>query len=205
MTRSAPSRLVVLASGSGTNLQAIIDACATNQLEAQIVGVASDVADAYALRRASDHKINSQVVAPQKSESRKDFDARLAAVVAGWQPDLVILAGFMRVLSVMFISQFPGRVINLHPALPGQLAGTNSIARAFAEFKSGSRLNTGVMVHFVPDEGVDNGPVILSETVAIEETDTFATLEARMHSAEHRVLIQAIKTLIATQQKETVS
>lgn len=203
--RIAPARLVVLASGNGTNLQAVIDACESGQLDAEVVGVGSDLGEAFALQRAAKHGIACAAVTSQKNEPRRDYDARLAAAVASWQPDLVILAGFMRVLSVMFLAQFHDRVINLHPALPGQLPGINSIARAYAEFEAGTRAGTGVMVHFVPDEGVDSGPVIATETVAIDKSDTLADLESRMHAAERRVLIQAINTLITTQQKETVS
>lgn len=205
IARIAPARLVVLASGNGTNLQAVIDACSSNQLDARVVGVGSDIAEAFALQRAAKHGIACAAITSHQAESRRDYDARLATAVASWQPDLVILAGFMRVLSVMFLAQFRDRVINLHPALPGQLAGINSIARAYAEFVAGSRTSTGVMVHFVPDEGVDCGPVIVSETVAIDYSDTLADLEWRIHAAERRVLIQAINTLITTQQKEAVS
>ncbi len=205
IARIAPARLVVLASGTGTNLQAVIDACEAGQLNARVVGVGSDVADAFALQRATKHGIACATVTSQKNEPRRDYDARLAAAVALWQPDLVILAGFMRVLSVMFLAQFHDRVINLHPALPGQLPGVNSIARAFSEFNAGTRTSTGVMVHFIPDEGVDSGPVIATETVTINRSDTLADLESRMHAAERRVLIHAINTFITTRQKETVS
>ena len=205
IARVAPSRLVVLASGNGTNLQAVIDACSSGRLDAIVVGVGSDNAQAFALHRAAEHGIPYAVVSSQKDEPRRDCDARLAVAVASWHPDLVILAGFMRVLSIMFIAQFRDRIINLHPALPGQLPGINAIARAYAEFEAGTRTSTGVMVHFVPDEGVDSGPVIATEIVAINNSDTLADLESRMHAAEHRVLIQAISTLITTQQKETAS
>ena len=205
IARAEPSRLVVLASGNGTNLQAVIDACDSGQLDAKVVGVGSDNAQAFALHRASEHGIPFAVVSSQKNEPRRDCDTRLAAAVALWHPDLVILAGFMRVLSIMFLAQFRDRVINLHPALPGQLPGINSIARAYVEFEAGTRTSTGVMVHLVPDEGVDSGPVIATEIVAINNSDTLADLESRMHAAEHRVLVRAISTLITTQQKETAS
>ena len=205
IARIAPARLVILASGNGTNLQAVIDACESGQLDARVVGVGSDNAQAFALQRAAKHGIACAAVTSQKNEPRRDYDARFAAAVASWQPDLVILAGFMRVLSIMFLAQFRDRVINLHPALPGQLPGINSIARAYAEFEAGTRTSTGVMVHLVPDEGVDSGPVIATEIVAINNSDTLADLESQMHAVEHRVLIKAISTLITTQQKETAS
>jgi phosphoribosylglycinamide formyltransferase-1 len=121
-----------------------------------------------------------------------------------WQPHIIVLAGFMRVLSNSFLSQFPNQVINIHPALPGQLPGTHAIERAFVEFTQGTRRETGVMVHFVPDEGVDNGPVIAQQTVPIHVADTLSSLEARVHATEHALVIDALQLLI-TQQKAPTS
>jgi phosphoribosylglycinamide formyltransferase-1 len=115
-----------------------------------------------------------------------------------------VLAGFMRVLSNSFLSLFPNQVINIHPALPGELPGTHAIERAFTEFTNGSRRETGVMVHFVPDEGVDNGPVIAQQTVPIHVADTLSSLEARVHATEHALVIDALQQLI-TQQKAPTS
>jgi phosphoribosylglycinamide formyltransferase-1 len=198
------ARLVVLASGNGTNLQAIIDACESKQIDAQVVGVVSDKHEAFALNRAECHKVLTAVVAAKPHETRPQYDARLTQIVGAWQPHIVVLAGFMRVLSNSFLSQFPNQVINIHPALPGELPGTHAIERAFTEFTQGSRNNTGVMVHFVPDEGVDNGPVIAQQTVPIHAADTLVTLEARMHATEHALVIDALQQLI-TQQKAATS
>jgi phosphoribosylglycinamide formyltransferase-1 len=198
------ARLVVLASGNGTNLQAIIDACESKQIDAQVVGVVSDKHEAFALNRAECHKVLTAVVAAKPHETRPQYDARLTQIVGAWQPHIVVLAGFMRVLSNSFLLQFPNQVINIHPALPGELPGTHAIERAFTEFTQGSRNNTGVMVHFVPDEGVDNGPVIAQQTVPIHAADTLVTLEARMHATEHALVIDALQQLI-TQQKAATS
>ena len=198
------ARLVVLASGNGTNLHAIIDACESKQIDAQVVGVVSDKHEAFALNRAECHKVLTAVVAAKPHETRPQYDARLTQIVGAWQPHIVVLAGFMRVLSNSFLSQFPNQVINIHPALPGELPGTHAIERAFTEFTQGSRNNTGVMVHFVPDEGVDNGPVIAQQTVPIHAADTLVTLEARMHATEHALVIDALQQLI-TQQKAATS
>jgi len=198
------ARLVVLASGNGTNLQAIIDACESKQIDAQVVGVVSDKHEAFALNRAECHNVETAVVAAKPQETRLQYDARLAQIVGMWQPHIIVLAGFMRVLSNSFLSQFPNQVINIHPALPGQLPGVHAIERAFTEFTQGSRNNTGVMVHFVPDEGVDNGPVIAQQTVPIHAADTLVTLEARMHATEHALVIDALQQLI-TQQKAATS
>ena len=198
------TRLVVLASGNGTNLQAIIDACASNQIDAQVVGVVSDKHEAFALNRAQCHNVETAVVAAKPHETRQQYDARLAQIVGAWQPHIILLAGFMRVLSNSFLSQFPNQVINIHPALPGQLPGVHAIERAFAEFTSGTRHNTGVMIHFVPDEGVDNGPVIAQHAVPIHVADTLSSLEARVHATEHALVIDALQQLI-TQQKAPAS
>jgi phosphoribosylglycinamide formyltransferase-1 len=198
------ARLVVLASGNGTNLQAIIDACESKQIDAQVVGVVSDKHEAFALNRAQCHKVLTAVVAAKPHETRPQYDARLTQIVDMWQPHIIVLAGFMRVLSNSFLSQFPNQVINIHPALPGELPGTRAIERAFVEFTQGSRHDTGVMVHFVPDEGVDNGPVIAQQTVPIHAADTLVTLEARMHATEHALVIDALQQLI-TQQKAATS
>ena len=198
------ARLVVLASGNGTNLQAIIDACENTQIDAKVVGVVSDKHEAFALNRAQCNNVETAVVAAKPQENRLQYDARLAQIVGAWQPHIVVLAGFMRVLSNSFLSQFPNQVINIHPALPGQLPGTRAIERAFAEFTHGTRRETGVMVHYVPDEGVDNGPVIAKQTVPIHVADTLSSLEARVHAAEHALVIDALQQLI-TQQKAATS
>ena len=198
------ARLVVLVSGNGTNLQAIIDACESNQIDAQVVGVLSNKHEAFALSRAQCHNVETAVVAAKPHETRQKYDARLAQIVGAWQPHIIVLAGFMRVLSNSFLSQFPNQVINIHPALPGELPGIRAIERAFTEFTHGTRNNTGVMVHFVPDEGVDNGPVIAQQIVPIHAADTLVTLEARMHATEHALVIDALQQLI-TQQKEPAS
>ena len=203
------ARLVVLASGNGTNLQAIIDACAATidtvrQLDAKVVGVVSDKHEAFALNRAQCNNVETAVVAIKPHETRPQYDARIAQIVGAWQPHIIVLAGFMRVLSNSFLSQFPNQVINIHPALPGELPGTHAIERAFTEFTQGTRRETGIMVHFVPDEGVDNGPVIAQQVVPIHAADTLVTLEARMHATEHALVIDALQQLI-TQQKAPAS
>lgn len=196
-------RIVVLASGGGSNLQAIIDACAAGDIEARVVGVATDNPSAFAIQRAANHQIDTAVVTPLDNEARSLFDSRLAQTISLWRPDLVVLAGFMRKLSVSFIQHFPNSIINLHPALPGQLPGINAIERAFSEFASGNRSSSGVMVHYVPDEGIDTGPVIASLPVVFEEHDTLHDFEQRMHATEHQLLIDAIRTIISQRQKVT--
>jgi phosphoribosylglycinamide formyltransferase-1 len=189
------SRLVVLASGNGSNLQAIIAACADGRLPAGVVAVVSDHADAYALVRAGTAGIPAVHVGRNPGEARADYDARLADVVAGFGPDLVVLAGWMRILTMSFLGWFPDRVVNLHPALPGELPGTHAIERAWQEALAGERTATGVMVHLVPSESVDDGPVLGATTVPIRPDDTLESLTARVHDAEHELLIATLATL----------
>lgn len=192
------ARLVVLASGSGTNLQAIIDATTAGRLDAQVAAVVTNVADAYALERARAAGIASIPLLPTSGESRNEYDLRLAATVAEFEPDFVVLAGWMRLLRMAFLSRFPQRVVNLHPALPGDLPGLHAIERAHAQFLAGQRTSTGVMVHLVPDEGVDDGPVLRTCRVPIEPGDTLDALAARVHAAEHRTLVEALRDLCHT-------
>jgi formyltetrahydrofolate-dependent phosphoribosylglycinamide formyltransferase len=188
-------RLVVLASGNGSNLQAVIDACADGRLSATVVAVVSDAAHATALDRADAAGIPAVHIGRRPDETRADYDARLADVVSGFDPDFVVLAGWMRLLTMSFLGWFPSMVVNLHPALPGELPGTHAIDRAWAEHCAGVRTRTGVMVHLVPDEGVDDGPVLATVEVAIEPDDTQATLEARIHATEHRLLVDTLQHL----------
>jgi phosphoribosylglycinamide formyltransferase 1 len=188
-------RLVVLVSGTGTNLQAVLDACATGALPAEVVAVVSDKSAAGALQRAATAGVVSVHVGHQAGEARTDYDARLADIVAGFAPDLVVLAGWMRILTKDFLGWFPDRVINLHPARPGELPGMHAIERAWQEALAGQRTRTGVMVHLVPDDGVDDGPVLASEDVPIRPDDTLERLEERIHAVEHRLLVDTIHDL----------
>jgi phosphoribosylglycinamide formyltransferase-1 len=192
------TKVAVLASGSGTNLQALIDACTTRWLDAEIVAVITDNAQAGAIQRARDAGIEVHVVEKVDNETRREYDTRLADVVQQMDPDLVVLAGFMRLLSMHFLSHFPMRVINLHPALPGEFPGINAIERAFSERDELGRTHSGVMVHFVPDEGVDDGPVIETREVPIYPTDTLETFTERMHQTEHALIVSAVRQVAET-------
>lgn len=190
------SRLVVLISGNGSNLQAILDACASGELDATVVSVISNKAEAYGLIRARNAGIESIHFPKLETESRQQYDSRLADYVTTRQPDYIILAGWMRILSNSFLSSLPNRVVNLHPALPETFPGTHSIERAFEAYQRKEISHTGVMVHLVPDEGVDNGPVLSAEIVPIFADDTLESLEARVHQTEHKLLITTLKQLV---------
>jgi len=195
------SRLVVLISGNGSNLQAILDACKSGELNADVVSVISNKADAYGLVRAKNAGVEAIHFAKQGDESRNEYDARLAELVASKQPDYVVLAGWMRILTSSFLNHFPSRVVNLHPALPDTFPGTHAIERAFEAYQRGEINHTGVMVHLVPDEGVDNGPVLATEIVPINKDDTLETLETRVHQTEHRLLVNTLKTIVISNPK----
>ncbi|HZU86728.1 MAG TPA: phosphoribosylglycinamide formyltransferase [Anaerolineaceae bacterium] len=193
---SAPARLVVLISGSGSNLQAILDACAEKRLNAQVVAVFSNKADAYGLERARMANVPAHYFPKPKEQDRREYDTALAVKVAAYTPDWVLLAGWMRLLSNAFLEQFPGRVVNIHPALPGTFPGTHAIQRAFEAYQKGEISHTGVMVHLIPDEGVDDGPILAQQVVPILPSDTLETLETRIHAAEHQLYIETIKNFI---------
>ncbi len=181
--------LVVLVSGGGSNLQALVDA------GLPVRAVVSNRPDAFALQRATHAGIPTRVVERQPAEARSAYDERLAEAVAAFDPEWVVLAGWMRLLSVAFLSRFTDRVINLHPALPGELPGLHAIERAHAQAVAGARTHSGVMVHLVPDEGIDSGPVLAYREVPVSATDTFDAFAARMHAAEHELLVSTLQSL----------
>lgn len=188
-------RLAVFISGNGSNLQAIIDAVQVGELEAQIEVVVSNRRDAYGLVRAERAGILT-LYFPLKpyrdmGHSRKEYDTDLADQMAAYKPDLIVLAGWMHVLSPAFLDRFPDRVLNLHPALPGQFPGTHAIQRAYEAFQRGEIDHTGVMVHWVVPE-VDAGPAIATAEVPIYPTDSLDDLETRIHATEHHLLVEAL-------------
>lgn len=199
MTASQPS-LVVLVSGSGTNLQAILDACKTGAIPARVAAVISNKAEAYALERARHAGVEAVYLPKLNDEERTVYDERLAEVVSAYRPAWVVLAGWMRILSNAFIHHFPNRIINLHPALPGCFPGTHAIERAYEAYQRGEVNHTGVMVHLVPDEGVDSGPVLAQSVVPIYAEDTLEELEERIHRVEHQILTETLSRMLTDPQ-----
>lgn len=198
-------QLAVLISGFGSNLQAIIDAVEAGNLPGvELSLVVSNRREAYGIQRA----IQSGVpvvyfpLAPysRAGRPRREYDADLAALVQAFDVEWVVLAGWMLVLGQAFLDRFPHRVINLHPALPGTFPGTQAIQRAFEAYGRGEIEHTGVMVHLVPDEGVDVGPVVLQEEVEIRPGDSLGALEERIHAVEHRLLVEAVRGLCGREQ-----
>lgn len=191
------NHLAVLVSGSGTNLQAIIDATESGALPDTAVSVVvSNRKGAYALVRAETHGIPT-IYHPfypyrKAGRPREEYDADLAEKLGAYPVDLVVMAGWMHVLSMAFLRHHRGRMLNIHPALPGAFPGTHAIERAYEAFQIGEIDHTGVMVHRVPDEGVDEGPVVLRRTVPIYPTDSLEELETRIHIVEHDIYVKAV-------------
>ncbi|NPV52509.1 MAG: phosphoribosylglycinamide formyltransferase [Firmicutes bacterium] len=181
-------RLGVLVSGRGTNLQSIIDAIERGDLAADIAIVISNRKDALALRRARDHGIEAIYMSPRHYPSREAYDDALKAELEGRNVGLVVLAGYMLVLSPGFVRHFYGRLVNIHPALLPSFPGTHAQAQALAR---GVKIS-GCTVHFV-DEGVDTGPIILQAAVPVLEDDTEEILSARILEQEHILYPRAIQ------------
>jgi phosphoribosylglycinamide formyltransferase 1 len=180
--------LGVLASGSGTNLQAIIEAIEAGTLATQIACVISNNPDAYALKRAQAHHIPTLVINHRDFSNREDFEKALIAALEPCQVNLIVLAGFMRILSPTFVRHYEGRIMNIHPALLPAFPGVNAIQQAYDSKSS----VTGVTVHFV-DEGMDTGPIILQKEVLIDAKDSLEALAEKIHQTEHQLYPQAIQ------------
>ncbi|WP_394174195.1 phosphoribosylglycinamide formyltransferase [Thalassotalea litorea] len=179
---SGKKRIVVLISGSGSNLQAIIDACNAEQVHGDVVGVISNIADAYGLTRAKNADIANEVLSHKEFASREIYDQNLIKNIDTYQPDLVVLAGFMRILTPEFVQHYQGKLLNIHPSLLPKYQGLNTHQRAI---DAGDKTH-GVSVHFVTEE-LDGGPVILQAKVPVFEEDTASDLAARVHEQEHRI------------------
>jgi phosphoribosylglycinamide formyltransferase-1 len=175
-------RLVVLISGSGSNLQAFIDACRDPGYPCTVAGVISNRPGVRGLERAAQAGIPTRVLDHREYPDRAAFDAALADAVAGFEPDLVILAGFMRILGGGFVGRFAGRLLNIHPSLLPKYPGLHTHQRAI----EAGDAEAGASVHFVTEE-LDGGPVILQARVPILPGDTPETLAARVLVEEHRV------------------
>lgn len=184
-------KIAVLISGSGTNLQALIDAAAADPgFGAEIVLVLSDRPRVKGLKRAEAAGIPTSVVAWRDHGDRDSFTAAVCDAVDASGAEVMVLAGFMRILGPGAVQRFPHRMINVHPALLPAFPGAHAVPQALAH---GVKL-TGVTVHFV-DEEVDHGPIILQEAVPVEQGDTEDALHARIQKVEHRVLPQVVKAL----------
>lgn len=185
-------RLAILASGRGSNLQAIFDAISAGQLPAQVVGVFSDRADAYALERARLAGIPATLTRPRDFADRAAFDQALFARVDASEPDLIVCAGYMRLISDGAVQQRIGRMINIHPSLLPAFKGLRTHEQALAADVA----EHGASVHFVTPE-LDGGPVIAQARVPVERGDDVARLSARVLAREHPLMIEVLRLMAA--------
>lgn len=221
------ARLVVMASGAGTNLGAILAAIDEGRLDAEVAAVIINrrAAGARVPAERAGVPVHYRSLAPYRHEARprdhegpgaatesvacgwdptaerRRYDSDLAELVASAEPGLVVLAGWMHLLSSDFLGRFPNRVINLHPAMPGEFPGSDAIGDAWEAFEAGRINRTGVMVHHVPDEGVDSGPVIESVEVAIGPCDSLDALRRRIRTVEHELIVRAIAVTLADRER----
>jgi len=185
-------RIVVLASGGGTNLQAILDQLHGGEEGIEVVGVGSDKPDAMALDRAQKASVETAVFPASEYDDRGARDKALGDWIEGREPDLVVLAGYMQLLSPEFVTRFRNRVINVHPALLPAFPGIDALQQAIDH---GSKV-TGVTVHFV-DEGVDSGPIIMQRPVPVAASRDWDETEKAIHATEHALLPETIRMLAA--------
>lgn len=189
MSTAKETIIAVLVSGNGTNFQAIVDALETGHISnARIACLISNKSDAFALERARKHNIPALVLDHKQYPNRQAYDTALVELLRQHQIDLVILAGFMRLLSPVMVEAFPNAIINIHPALLPAFPGLDAQKQAF---DYGVRY-TGCTVHFV-DSGTDTGPIILQAIVPVLQDDTLETLTQRIHGEEHRTYVEAVR------------
>ncbi|WET09191.1 MULTISPECIES: phosphoribosylglycinamide formyltransferase [unclassified Pseudomonas] len=180
--------VVVLLSGTGSNLQALIDSTRTGDSPARIAAVISNRSDAYGLQRARDAGIATRTLDHKAFEGREAFDSALIELIDTFNPKLVVLAGFMRILSADFVRHYAGRLLNIHPSLLPKYKGMHTHQRALDAGDS----EHGCSVHFVTEE-LDGGPLVVQAVVPVESDDSAQTLAQRVHTQEHRIYPLAVR------------
>ncbi len=183
--------IAVLASGNGTNFQALAKAICKQKLKAKIKLLITDNKNSFVRKRAKCLGIKDIFINPREFKSDLKFDKRIVKILREEGIDLIILAGYMRIVSSFFVKSFNQKILNIHPALLPAFKGTNAISRAF---RYGCKV-TGVTVHFI-DEKIDHGPIILQETIEIKKGMSEAKLEEKIHRLEHKLYPQALKLIL---------
>jgi phosphoribosylglycinamide formyltransferase 1 len=186
--------IVILISGRGSNMEAIVEACAREGWPARVAAVVSNKAQAGGLQFAAGKGVATAVVDHKQFDTREAFDAELARVIDGYEPHLVVLAGFMRILTEGFVRHYEGRLLNIHPSLLPAFPGLNTHQRAL---DAGCKL-AGATVHFVTPE-LDHGPIVAQAAVPVFGDDTEATLSARVLKQEHEIYPQAVRWFVEDQ------
>ena len=194
-------KIIVLISGNGSNLQAIIDACKSGTINGKVVGVISNRDDAFGLERAKKDNIPSKVINHNNYNTRIDFDQKLVSTIKKFQPDLVVLAGFMRILSPIMTSAFKDKMINIHPSLLPKYPGLNTHEQVIAN----NDAEHGVTIHSVSEE-LDGGPIIAQSKILVHKKQKLDDLIERIHKVEHMIFPKVI-SMIASKEidiKDTI-
>ena len=194
-------KIIVLISGNGSNLQAIIDACKSGIINGKVVGVISNRDDAFGLERAKKDNIPSKVINHNNYNTRIDFDQKLVSTIKKFQPDLVVLAGFMRILSPIMTSAFKDKMINIHPSLLPKYPGLNTHEQVIAN----NDAEHGVTIHSVSEE-LDGGPIIAQSKILVHKKQKLDDLIERIHKVEHMIFPKVI-SMIASKEiniKDTI-
>jgi len=187
---TASKNIVVIISGNGSNLQSIIDAIESGQVKARISAVISNNAEAFGLVRAKKHGIESRIIDHRKFATRAEFDQTLLEAVSSFQPDFIVLAGFMRILGSAFIKAYANKILNIHPSILPSYKGLDTHQRALDNHEH----EHGVSIHIVTTD-LDDGPVLLRGRYPIEENDTVKDLEKKGHQLEHRMFPKLLEWL----------
>ena len=192
-------KIIVLISGNGSNLQAIIDACKSGMIEGNVVGVISNKANVFGLERAKKNNIPSEVINHNNFGTREEFDQELVTSIKSYQPDLIVLAGFMRILSPIMTSAFKNKMINIHPSLLPKYPGLKTHEQVIAN----NDAEHGVTIHSVSKE-LDGGPIIAQSKIVVHKNQQLEDLIERIHKIEHKIFPKVI-SMIASEEIKIVN
>ena len=192
-------KIIVLISGNGSNLQAIIDACKSGMIEGNVVGVISNKANVFGLERAKKNNIPSEVINHNNFGTREEFDQELVTSIRSYQPDLIVLAGFMRILSPIMTSAFKNKMINIHPSLLPKYPGLKTHEQVIAN----NDAEHGVTIHSVSEE-LDGGPIIAQSKIVVHKNQQLEDLIERIHKIEHKIFPKVI-SMIASEEIKIVN
>ncbi len=188
MNEAKPFKLAILASGNGSNFQAIVDAIQSHQLKSEVVRLVSDKADAYVIQRAHKHHIPATIIERKNFPDKESFEKAILTELQKSGAEWIILAGYMRIISSILLEAFPQKILNIHPSLLPKFPGLHAIEQAW---KAGEK-KMGCTVHFV-DEGCDTGPIIAQSSFELLPHDTLESITERMHQHEHKLYIQVLQ------------
>ena len=189
-------KIIVLISGNGSNLQAIIDACKSGMIDGNVVGVISNKANVFGLERAKKNNIPSEVINHNNFGTREDFDQELVTSIKSYQPDLIVLAGFMRILSPIMTSAFKNKMINIHPSLLPKYPGLKTHEQVIAN----NDAEHGVTIHSVSEE-LDGGPIIAQSRIVVHKNQQLEDLIERIHKIEHKIFPKVIGMIASNEIK----